>query len=126
MRITYVGELGWELHVPAEVNLNYTVLNYMIEFSVFFLPHTQHAQGVYDQLMEAGAEFGLRNAGMYAVDSLRIEKGYRHWGHELDTHVTPWEARLGFAVDMQKVCSYILDCMPVHGYATAFKRFYCM
>lgn len=79
MRITYVGELGWELHVPSEFAL-----------------------GVYEQLMEEGAELGLRNGGMYAVDSLRMEKGFRHWGHELDTHTTPWEAQLGFIVDMEK------------------------
>ena len=53
--------------------------------------------------MEEGAELGLRNGGMYAVDSLRMEKGFRHWGHELDTHTIPWEARLGFIVDMEKV-----------------------
>ena len=60
--------------------------------------------------MEEGAELGLRNGGMYAVDSLRMEKGFRHWGHELDTHTTPWEARLGFIVDMEKVCSWAMYC----------------
>ena len=54
--------------------------------------------------MEVGEGFGLRNAGMYAVDSLRIEKGYRG-GHELDTETSPWEARMGFAMDMEKVFS---------------------
>ena len=53
--------------------------------------------------MAVGVEFGLRNAGMYAVDGLRLEKGFRRWGNELDTHTTPWEARLGFTVDMEKV-----------------------
>ena len=57
--------------------------------------------------MEVGEEFGLRNAGMYAVDSLRIEKGYRG-GHELATEKSPWEARMGFAVDMEKVFSNLI------------------
>ncbi len=59
-RLTYVGELGWELYVP-------------VEFAV----------GVYEALREAGKAFGLVNAGYYAIDSLRIEKGYRAWGREL-------------------------------------------
>ena len=59
-RRTYVGELGWELYVPAE-----------------------YAGAVYDALMQAGADFGARNAGYYAVESLRLEKGYRAWGREL-------------------------------------------
>ncbi len=42
-------------------------------------------------------------AGAYAIDSLRMEKGYRHWSHELDTETSPWEARLGFTVDLNKV-----------------------
>ena len=45
----------------------------------------------------------MKLAGAYAVDTLRLEKGFRHWGHELDTETTPWEAGLGFAVDMNKV-----------------------
>ena len=53
--------------------------------------------------MSAGPDCGMKLAGAYAVDTLRLEKGFRHWGHELDTETTPWEAGLGFAVDMNKV-----------------------
>ena len=59
---------------------------------------------MFEHLRTIGEEFDLKVGGAYAVDSLRMEKGYRHWGHELDTETTPWEARLGFAVDMNKVC----------------------
>lgn len=51
--------------------------------------------------------------GAYAVDSLRIEKGYRHWSHEMDTETSPWEARLGFTVDLNKV--YIIIYTYIHG-----------
>ena len=78
-RRTYVGELGWELYVPAE-----------------------HAGGVYDALMEAGADFGVRNCGYYAIESLRLEKGYRAWGRELTPDYNPYEAGLGFAVKLDK------------------------
>jgi 4-methylaminobutanoate oxidase (formaldehyde-forming) len=78
-RLTYVGELGWELLVP-------------VEFTV----------GVYDALLAAGAPLGLRNAGTYAMEGLRLEKGYRAWGRELSPDVNPWEAGLGFAVRMEK------------------------
>ncbi|MEY8117377.1 FAD-dependent oxidoreductase [Falsihalocynthiibacter sp. BN13B15] len=83
-RMTYVGELGWELIVP-------------VEFTV----------GVYEDLMRAGAEFGLRDAGYYALDGLRIEKGYRAWGHELTPDITPLQAGLGFAVDFAKPDDFI-------------------
>ena len=73
-RLTYVGELGWELYVP-------------VEFAV----------GVYETLHAAGKEFGLVNAGYYAIESLRIEKGYRAWGRELTPDSNPFEAGLGFA-----------------------------
>jgi 4-methylaminobutanoate oxidase (formaldehyde-forming) len=89
-RISYVGELGWELTIPAE-----------------------SACYVYDALFAAAAagddgdgsgKIDLRNAGTYAIESLRIEKGYRAWGHDLDVGVTPLEAGLGFAVDFDKPC----------------------
>jgi heterotetrameric sarcosine oxidase gamma subunit len=73
-RITYVGELGWELYVP-----------------------TEFAVSVYDTLLDAGADLGLLQAGYYAIDSLRLEKGYRAWGRELTPECTPLEAGLGFA-----------------------------
>ena len=83
-RITYVGELGWELYVSAEF-----------------------AAGVYDELMAHGAEFGLRPVGFHAVNSLRMEKGYRHWGHDISDEDTPQEAGLGFAVAHGKNAGFI-------------------
>ena len=79
VRITYVGELGWELHVPME-----------------------QLALVYDQLMDAGEDFGITNAGHYAINSLRLEKGYRAWGAELSPDDTPLEAGLAFAIDWSK------------------------
>jgi glycine cleavage system aminomethyltransferase T/glycine/D-amino acid oxidase-like deaminating enzyme len=73
-RITYVGELGWELYVPAEF-----------------------AAGVYEDLMAAGAALGVANAGYYAIESLRLEKGYRAFGRELTPDYNPAEAGLLFA-----------------------------
>jgi 4-methylaminobutanoate oxidase (formaldehyde-forming) len=78
-RITYVGELGWELYVP-----------------------TEFAPGVYDALLAAGDTLGLRHAGYHAMDSLRLEKGYRSWGHDVGADDTPLEAGLGFAVALDK------------------------
>ena len=62
----------------------------------------QYSYGLHHKLF--GVD-GIRphNGGFYAVDSLRIEKAYRHWGGEVDTTITPWEAGLGFTVDMKKV-----------------------
>jgi heterotetrameric sarcosine oxidase gamma subunit len=73
-RITYVGELGWELYVPAEF-----------------------AVGVYQDLAAAGAAFGVVNAGYYAIESMRLEKGYRAFGRELTPDYNPVEAGLLFA-----------------------------
>jgi len=78
-RLTYVGELGWELYVP-------------VEFAV----------GVYETLHRAGTRFGLVNAGYYAIESLRIEKGYRAWGRELGPDSNPFEAGLAFACKLDK------------------------
>jgi 4-methylaminobutanoate oxidase (formaldehyde-forming) len=83
-RITYVGELGWELYVP-----------------------TEFVQGVYDALIEAGSAFGLRLAGYHAMNSLRIEKAYRHWGHDVTEEDAPDEAGLGFAVKLNKSRPFI-------------------
>ena len=83
-RITYVGELGWELYIP-----------------------TEFAVGVYDAIIEAGAPFGLTHAGYHALDSLRIEKAYRHWGHDITDKDTPLEAGLGFAVKFDKPGGFI-------------------
>jgi 4-methylaminobutanoate oxidase (formaldehyde-forming) len=83
-RITYVGELGWELYVP-----------------------TEFAAGLYDALVEAGADLGLRHAGYHAMDSLRMEKAYRAWGHDLGSEDTPFEAGLGFAVRLDKKTPFV-------------------
>jgi 4-methylaminobutanoate oxidase (formaldehyde-forming) len=83
-RITYVGELGWELYIPAEF-----------------------ATGVYDALVQAGADFNLQNVGMHAMNSLRMEKAYRHWGHDIADEDTPVEAGLGFAVAWDKPGGFI-------------------
>ena len=78
-RVTYVGELGWELYVP-----------------------TEFARGVFDTLVEAGAPYALKLAGLHALDSCRIEKAYRHWGHDIGEEDTPLEAGLMFAVKLDK------------------------
>jgi 4-methylaminobutanoate oxidase (formaldehyde-forming) len=78
-RVTYVGELGYELHVRSDL-----------------------AVSVYDALFEAGADLGLRNVGMSALNSLRIEKGYRDYGHDIGNDDTPLEAGIGFIVDFDK------------------------
>jgi len=73
-RITYVGELGWELYVPTEL-----------------------AVGVYDDLMAAGSDLGVVNAGYYTIDSMRLEKGFRAYGRDLSPEYNPVEAGLRFA-----------------------------
>ena len=83
-RITYVGELGWELHVPVE-----------------------GAVALYDALHLAGREFGLQDAGHYAVNSLRLEKGYRAWGADISIDDTPLEAGLSFALAWDKSIPFI-------------------
>jgi len=77
-RITYVGELGWELYVPAEF-----------------------AVGVYQDLMSEGAQFGVGRGGYYAIESLRLEKGYRAFGRELTPSENPVEAGLLFACKLK-------------------------
>ena len=83
-RITYVGELGWELYMPTD-----------------FVP------GVYDVLMEAGADHGLKLAGYHALNSLRIEKGFKHWGHDMADEDTPYDIRLGFTCKLDKPGGFI-------------------
>ena len=83
-RITYLGELGYELHVP-----------------------TEQAVGVYDRLAAAGKAHGLRHAGLKALASLRMEKGYRDYGHDIDNTDTPDEAGLGFAVAVAKPGGFV-------------------
>ena len=79
IRITYVGELGYELFIP-----------------------TEQATHVYDRILTAGASFGLRHAGLKALASLRLEKGYRDYGHDIDNTDDPFSAGLSFAVDLSK------------------------
>ena len=83
-RITYVGELGWELYIPTE-----------------FATH------VYDAVVAQGRELGLRHAGFHAMDSLRSEKAYRAWGLDIIDMDTPLEAGLGFAVALDKEAEFI-------------------
>jgi 4-methylaminobutanoate oxidase (formaldehyde-forming) len=79
IRISYLGELGYELFIPAE-----------------------QAAHVYDRLIEAGTGMGVRHAGLKALASLRLEKGYRDYGHDIDNTDNIFEAGLGFAVDLTK------------------------
>jgi glycine cleavage system aminomethyltransferase T len=83
-RITYVGELGWELYVPAEF-----------------------AVGVYEDLLAAGDGFGLVNAGYYTIESMRLEKGYRAFGRELTPDYNPVEAGLLFACKLKTDISFL-------------------
>ncbi|MEI8240473.1 MAG: FAD-dependent oxidoreductase, partial [Actinomycetota bacterium] len=83
-RVTYVGELGWEIYIP-----------------------TEFATGVFDVLVEAGASHGLAHAGYHALNSLRTEKGYRHWGHDISPDDNPLEAGLGFVVAWDKQGGFI-------------------
>jgi glycine cleavage system aminomethyltransferase T/glycine/D-amino acid oxidase-like deaminating enzyme len=75
IRLTYVGELGWELYIPRP-----------------------DAMIVHDAIVAAGADLGLLHAGYHAMNTLRLESGYRHWGHDITDRDTPLEAGLGFAV----------------------------
>jgi 4-methylaminobutanoate oxidase (formaldehyde-forming) len=79
LRVTYVGELGWELYCPMEFGLR-----------------------LWDTIWEAGRGYGLVAGGYKAIDSLRLEKGYRVWGADITPEDTPFEAGLGFAVSLDK------------------------
>jgi 4-methylaminobutanoate oxidase (formaldehyde-forming) len=83
MRLSYVGELGFELYVPSEF-----------------------AGPVFDRLLDVGAEHGLALAGYHALDTLRSEKGYRSWGHDITPAETPLEAGLAFTVAFDKRCDF--------------------
>jgi 4-methylaminobutanoate oxidase (formaldehyde-forming) len=84
LRVTYVGELGWELHLPVEA-----------------------AGVVYDRLTADGAQHGIANAGYRAIESLRLEKGYRAWGSDIGPDHTPLEAGLGWAVKLRKQIPFL-------------------
>ncbi len=79
LRVTYIGELGWEFYCPLE-----------------------YGQRLWDTLWEAGQPDGIVPAGYRAIDSLRLEKGYRYWGADIGPDYTPFEAGLGFAVKFNK------------------------
>jgi 4-methylaminobutanoate oxidase (formaldehyde-forming) len=78
-RITYVGELGWEIYLPVE-----------------------NSEALWTQLIDTGVEYGMQTCGYRAIESLRLEKGYRAWGVEISTETNPWEAGLDFAVSTKK------------------------
>lgn len=84
IRITYLGELGYELYIPAEQAIH-----------------------VYDGLIEAGRDMELVHAGLKALGSLRMEKGYRDYGHDIDNTDVPDEVGLGFALDLNKPGGFI-------------------
>ena len=84
LRVTYLGELGWELHLP-----------------------TEYATHVYELLWAAGRDLGLADAGYRAIDSLRLEKRYLYWGSDITPDYTPYEAGLGFAVSLKKKSDFI-------------------
>ena len=83
-RTSYVGELGYELYVP-----------------------TEFAQHLHERLCDAGEAFGLRLAGIFCQDALRMEKGFKHWGHDIGPDDTPLEAGLSFAVSWDKPGGFI-------------------
>lgn len=84
LRLSYVGELGWELYADAG-----------------------DAVAVHDAVVEAGLPLGLARAGFHAMDSLRLEAGYRHWGHDLTDQDSPLEAGLGFTVAWDKAADFV-------------------
>ena len=84
MRLSYVGAIGWELYVSEA-----------------------DAIALYDTIVAAGVDHGLVHAGYHAMNSLRLESGYRHWGHDISDEDTPLEAGLGFAVAWDKPGGFI-------------------
>ncbi len=95
-----MGELGYELYIPAE-----------------------QAVHVYDEVVKAGAAFGLRHAGLKALASLRMEKGYRDYGHDIDNTDNCFETGLGFCVDLKKPGGFIgREAAVAQKAATPYKR----
>ena len=84
LRVTYMGELGWELHMPIKASGE-----------------------VYDSLYSAGQVFGIANAGYRAIESLRLEKGYRAWGADITPSDSPSEAGLGWAVKLKSSVPFL-------------------
>ena len=104
VRVTYVGELGWELYAP-----------------------TEFGGALWDTLWEAGREHGLVAAGYRAIDALRLEKGYRVWSSDITPDETPFEAGLGFAVKLDKETEFIgRDALVAAKAAGPRKRLRCL
>ena len=104
LRVTYVGELGWELYAPTEFGV-----------------------ALWDTLIEAGRPHGLTPAGYRAIDSLRLEKGYRVWSSDITPDETPFEAGLGFAVALDKGVPFIgRDALVAARAAGPRKRLRCL
>jgi 4-methylaminobutanoate oxidase (formaldehyde-forming) len=104
LRVTYVGELGWELYPP-----------------------TEYAAGLWDLLWAAGQEHGLVAAGYRAIEALRLEKGYRAWSSDITPDETPFEAGLGFAVRLDKGVDFIgRDALVAAKVAGPRKRLRCL
>ncbi len=100
IRMSYVGELGWELYVA-----------------------NADAGGLYDAIVKTGAPLGLIHAGYHAMDSLRLEAGMRHWGHDITDEDTPLEAGLGFTVAWDKDADFIgRDALQEHRAKRLTKR----
>jgi 4-methylaminobutanoate oxidase (formaldehyde-forming) len=103
LRVTYVGELGWELHIPVEA-----------------------AGAVYETLMDAGRTHGIANAGYRAIESLRLEKGYRAWGADIGPDYTPLEAGLGWAVKLKQNTPFLgREALAAQDQAPLKKRLAC-
>ena len=83
-RLSYVGELGWELYVPMK-----------------------NAKNIYNVINETGTSYQLVHAGAHAMDIMRMEKKYLHWGHDISPEENPFEAGLGFAVSLEKDFDFI-------------------
>ena len=102
LRVTYVGELGWELHVPVEF-----------------------AATVYAAIMAAGAAHGIANAGYRAIESLRLEKGYRAWGADIGPDHTPFEAALSWAVKLRTAQPFMGRTALEQRAAAPLKKWLC-
>jgi glycine cleavage system aminomethyltransferase T/glycine/D-amino acid oxidase-like deaminating enzyme len=103
MRLSYVGELGWEIYTSADNGLR-----------------------LWDVLWAAGQDLGVIAAGRAAFNSLRLEKGYRSWGHDMTTEHNPYEAGLGFAVRPQKGDFVGRDALAGLGADTVTRRLSCL
>jgi len=99
LRITYVGELGWELHMRMD-----------------------QVQGVFDAIQSAGKKYDLAHGGFYSINSLRMEKAYRAWPAEVTSGDTPYEAGLGFMVKLDKTTNFFGKEALLKQKATGIKR----